>query len=70
MQTEPTCDQRDLKVYICKDDLKMMEKLSLHHPHLETGGGLFGLWKGEEDAVIHVVLGPGQGCKRANILFC
>ena len=47
MQTEPTCDQRDLKVYICKDDLKMMEKLSLHHPHLENGGDLFGLWKGE-----------------------
>ena len=47
----------------------MMEKLSLHHPHLETGGDLFGLWKGEEDAVIHVVLGPGQGCKRANISF-
>jgi len=69
MQTEFTCNQRDLKVYICKDDLEMMEDLVLRYPRLETGGDLFGLWTNEGDAVIHVVLGPGQGCKRTNVSF-
>ena len=69
MQTEFTCDQSDLKVYICKDGLEMMENLALRYPHLETGGDLFGLWTNEGDAVIHVVLGPGQGCKRTNVSF-
>ena len=69
MQTEFTCNQRDLKVYICKDDLEMMQDLVLRYQHLETGGDLFGLWTNEGDAVIHVVLGPGQGCKRTNVSF-
>ena len=32
--------------------------------HIETGGNLFGLWTTSGSAAIHVVLGPGQGCKR------
>ena len=69
MQIEFACNQRDLKVYICPDDLEMMRDLVLHFPHLETGGDLFGLWTNEGDAVIHVVLGPGQACKRTDVSF-
>jgi integrative and conjugative element protein (TIGR02256 family) len=39
------------------------------HQHIETGGNLFGLWTTSGSAVIHVVLGPGQGCKRTNTSF-
>lgn len=69
MQPEFSCNERDLKVYICKDDLEMMENLALRYPHLETGGDLFGLWTNEGEAVIHVVLGPGQSCRRTNVSF-
>lgn len=62
-------NQSDFKIYICKDDLEMMENLALRYPHLETGGDLFGLWTNEGDAVIHVVLGPGQSCRRTNVSF-
>ena len=39
------------------------------HQHNETGGNLFGLWTTSGSAVIHVVLGPGQHCKRTNTSF-
>lgn len=69
MQTEFLRNQSGLKVYICKEDLEMMENLALRYPHLETGGDLFGLWTNEGDAVVHVVLGPGQSCRRTNVSF-
>ena len=39
------------------------------HPHIETGGNLFGLWTTTGSVVIHVVLGPGQHCRRTNTSF-
>jgi integrative and conjugative element protein (TIGR02256 family) len=39
------------------------------HQHIETGGNLFGLWTTSGSAVIHVALGPGQGCRRTNTSF-
>jgi hypothetical protein len=39
------------------------------HQHIETGGNLFGLWRNSGSAVIHVVLGPGQGCRRTDTSF-
>jgi len=47
----------------------MMTDLVLKYPHLETGGDLFGLWTTEGNAVLHIVLGPGQNCKRTGASF-
>ena len=61
--------QRDFKVYLFEEDQKMMEDLVLRYPDIETGGDLFGLWTTEGDAVLHIVLGPGQGCRRTDVSF-
>lgn len=60
---------RNLKVFMFKEDYQMMENLVLEYPHLETGGDLFGLWTSNGDAVLHVVLGPGRNCKRTGASF-
>ena len=39
------------------------------HQRIQTGGNLFGLWTTSGSAVIHVVLGPGQGCRRTSTSF-
>jgi hypothetical protein len=39
------------------------------HQHIQTGGNLFGLWMTGGSAVIHVVLGPGQGCRQTTTSF-
>ena len=39
------------------------------HQHIETGGNLFGLWTTSGSAIIHVMLGPGQNCKRTSTSF-
>lgn len=69
MQTDFACSQRDFKIYLFEEDQKMMEDLVLRYPDIETGGDLFGLWTSEGDAVLHIVLGPGQGCKRTDVSF-
>lgn len=46
-----------------------MRELVLRHPNVETGGDLFGLWTSDGDAVLHMVLGPGQNCKRTPTSF-
>jgi hypothetical protein len=58
-----------VKVYICKNDYNNMCAEVYKHQHIETGGNLFGLWTTTGSAVIHVVLGPGQHCKRTNTSF-
>ena len=60
---------RDFNVYLFEEDQKMMEDLVLRYPDIETGGDLFGLWNTEGDAVLHIVLGPGQGCRRTDVSF-
>jgi len=69
IQTNFACSQRDFKVYLFEEDQKMMEDLVLRCPDIETGGDLFGLWTTEGDVVLHIVLGPGQGCKRTDVSF-
>ena len=59
----------DFKVFMFEEDYQMMQSLVLRYPHLETGGDLFGLWTTEGNAVLHVVLGPGQNCKRTGVSF-
>ena len=68
-QADFACNQSGFKVYLFKEDKKMMEDLVLRYQDLETGGDLFGLWNGEGDAVIHIVLGPGKDCKRTDVSF-
>ena len=68
-QADFACNQRGFKVYLFEEDKKMMEDLVLRYQDLETGGDLFGLWNGEGDAVIHIVLGPGKNCKRTGVSF-
>ena len=59
----------DFKIFMFEEDYQMMQNLVLKYPHLETGGDLFGLWTTEGNAVLHVVLGPGQNCKRTGVSF-
>ena len=59
----------DFKVFMFEEDIERMKKYIRAYPHLETGGDLFGLWTSNGDAVIHVVLGPGQNCKRTGTSF-
>ena len=58
-----------VKVYMFKNDYNAMCAEVFTHPHIETGGNLFGLWTTSGSAVIHVVLGPGQHCKRTSASF-
>ncbi len=69
MQTDFPCNQRDFKVYLFEEDRRIMEDLVLRYKDVETGGDLFGLWTTEGDAVLHIVLGPGQDCKRTDVSF-
>ena len=69
MRTNFACNQSDFKIYLFEEDQKMMEDLVLRYPDIETGGDLFGLWTTEGDAVLHIVLGPGQDCKRTDVSF-
>ena len=52
-----------------KNDFKAMCAEIHKHQHIETGGNLFGLWTTLGSAVIRLVLGPGQGCKRTSTSF-
>ena len=52
-----------------RNDFKAMCTEVYKHQHIETGGNLFGLWTTSGSAVIRVVLGPGQDCKRTNTSF-
>ena len=60
-------------VYMFQDDYERVIKTTvLQHLDCETGGDLFGLWSNEADSLnplVHVVLGPGQGCERTEISF-
>ena len=68
-QRDFTSNHDDFKVFIFEEDYQMMTKLVLKYPHLETGGDLFGLWTTAGDVVLHIVLGPGQNCKRTGASF-
>lgn len=46
-----------------------MKDWVLLHPNRETGGNLFGLWSDHGEPVIHIVLGPAEGCRRTEVSF-
>ena len=68
-ETGFACNPRELKVYLFEEDYEMMKDLVLRYPNVETGGDLFGLWTSDGDAVLHMVLGPGENCKRTVTSF-
>lgn len=68
-QKEFAVNRYEFKVFMFEEDYQMMVNLVLKYPNLETGGDLFGLWTTKGDAVLHVILGPGQNCKRTGASF-
>ena len=56
---------RTFTVAIYADEYKQICAWVLKNQTLETGGDLFGLWAEDRTAVIQLVLGPGQVCRRA-----
>ena len=68
-QKEFAVNRHDLKVFMFEEDYQMMVNMVLKYPDLETGGDLFGLWTTNGDAVLHVIFGPGQNCKRTGTSF-
>ena len=56
-------------VYIYEDELNFLKWLVLQKPDIETGGDLFGLWQDESTAVVQLILGPGEKCKRTTTSF-
>lgn len=68
-RSEFTVNREDFKVFIFEEDYQIMANLVLKYPNLETGGDLFGLWTTSGNAMLHVVLGPGQHCRRTGASF-
>lgn len=69
LQREFAVNRYGFKVFVFQEDYQMMTNLVLRYPNLETGGDLFGLWTTDGNAILHVVLGPGQNCKRTGASF-
>ena len=59
----------DTKVFFHLNDYHRTCAEIYLHPHIETGGNLFGLWTTEGNIVVHAVLGPGKKCKRTDVSF-
>lgn len=59
----------DFKVHMFHEDIERMKNWVLRHPDRETGGNLFGLWSDHGEPVIHIVLGPAEGCRRTEVSF-
>lgn len=60
---------REFTVAIYANEYKQICAWVLENAVLETGGDLFGLWSGDHGAVIQLVLGPGQNCRRTSTSF-
>ncbi len=60
---------REFTVAIYASEYKQMCAWVLMNQSLETGGDLFGLWSNDHSAVIQLVLGPGENCKRTTHSF-
>ena len=61
--------EEPITVHLFEHDEKRMKELVLRHPAKETGGNLFGLWTDKEEPVLHIVLGPANGCTRTEVSF-
>ena len=56
---------RGFTVAIYANEYRQICAWVLKNQTLETGGDLFGLWAEDRTAVIQLVLGPGEKCRRA-----
>ena len=56
-------------VFIYERELDFLKWLVLQKRQIETGGDLFGLWRDEGTAVVQLILGPGEGCRRTATSF-
>ena len=58
-------------MYMFEEDHTNMAGWTLEYPDDETGGDIFGLWSSSNglNPVIHVILGPGRGCRRSGASF-
>ena len=56
---------KEFTVAIYADEYRQICAWVLKNQTLETGGDLFGLWADDRTAVIQLVLGPGENCRRA-----
>ncbi|KAL9971582.1 hypothetical protein ACROYT_G017760, partial [Oculina patagonica] len=65
----PKETSRKFQVMIYEEDYKELCAWVVKKPDIETGGDLFGLWADKHTAVIQLVLGPGQECKRTSTSF-
>ncbi len=66
---KPNETSRRFEVVIYEEDYKELCAWVLKKPDIETGGDLFGLWADKHTAVIQLVLGPGQECRRTSTSF-
>lgn len=57
------------KIIIHNGELAQIRQWVTRHPHIETGGDLFGLWSKGNTAVVQLVLGPGNNSKRTKVSF-
>jgi len=60
---------REFTVNLFKNDFEAIQNWVLEYPNKETGGELFGLWSNNDNAVAHIVLGPGKGCRHGEYSF-
>ena len=56
-------------VFIYEQELDFLKWLVLQKREIETGGDLFGLWQDERTAVVQLILGPGEKCRRTTTSF-
>ncbi|CAB3991785.1 Hypothetical predicted protein, partial [Paramuricea clavata] len=61
--------ENDCETLMCMLSLTNFRRYFIENNHIQTGGNLFGLWTTSGSAVVHVVLGPGQGCRRTSTSF-
>ena len=60
---------REFTAVIYESDYKELCSWVLKKPNIETGGDLFGLWADKYTAVVQLVVGPGNGCRRTSVSF-
>ena len=60
---------KKFNVFIYQNERRYLQWLVLQRPNIETGGDLFGLWRDKNNAVVQLVLGPGNNCRRATRSF-
>jgi hypothetical protein len=61
--------KRNFQVIIYESEYRQIQAWVDKYQNLETGGDLFGLWSDDHTAVVQLVLGPGENCRRSGVSF-